>query len=165
MNDEKAKNLGYFDENINNGKEFNFIYKKSYEKEDHIITGECILNYLLENQYTKPFIKENYMMKADNNSYFQKLNICNYKAKFREYLNNNKNKPITVENNTIKRVLDILHRKNEQKNSRKSRPPRLNINNDEIKENKLIYLNTEGNKENKNSFFEKYLLPKIKKIK
>ena len=161
MNDEKAKNLGYFDENINNGKEFNFIYKKSYEKEDHIITGECILNYLLENQYTKPFIKENYMMKADDNSYFQKLNIFNYKTKFREYLNNNKNKPITVENNTIKRVLDILHRKNEQKNTRKFRFLRLNINNDEIKGNKPMYLNTEGNKENKNSFFEKYLLPKI----
>ena len=77
MSDAKALNLGYFDENINNGKDFNFIYKKSYEKEDHIITGECILNYLLENQYTKPFIKENYMMKSNDNSYFQKLNIYN----------------------------------------------------------------------------------------
>ena len=163
MSDAKALNLGYFDENINNGKNFNFIYKKSYEKEDHIITGECILNYLLENQYTKPFIKENYMMKSNDNSYFQKLNIYNYKTKLAELLNKNKNKPVTIENSTIKRILDILHKKNKQKNNNihKFRSIRFNLKNDEIKENKPIYLNTEENKEIKKSFFEKYLLPKI----
>ena len=163
MSDAKALNLEYFDENINNGKDFNFIYKKSYEKEDHIITGECILNYLLENQYTKPFIKENYMMKSNDNSYFQKLNIYNYKTKLAELLNKNKNKPVTIENSTIKRILDILHKKNKQKNNNihKFRSIRFNLKNDEIKENKPIYLNTEENKEIKKSFFEKYLLPKI----
>ena len=161
MSDAKALNLGYFDENINNGKDFNFIYKKSYEKEDHIIMGECILNYLLENQYTKPFIKENYMMKSNDKSYFQKLNINNYQQRLGDKINKEKNKQIPLEDSIIKRILDILYKKDEKKNSLNFKLERNNVKKQLINENKPSYLNTEGNKENKNSFFEKYLLPKI----
>ena len=159
MSDEATLNLKYFDENINSGKNFNLVYKKSYEKEDHIITGECILNYLLENKYTKPFIKENYMMKSDDNSYFQKLNIKNYKTKLNNIINKNKNKPVSLENSIIKNILGILEVKHNKKNKRNCKFNNYNLK--ENNENKPAYLNTEGNKEIKNSFYEKYLLPKI----
>ena len=161
MSDEVEVNLGYLNKDINFQKDFNYNYKKSYERENDIITGECILNYLLENQYTKPFIKENYMMKSDHNSYFQKLNINNYQQRLGDKLKKEKNKQIPLEDSIIKRILDILYKKDEKKNSLNFKLERNNVKKQLINENKPSYLNTEGNKENKNSFFEKYLLPKI----
>ena len=161
MNNENVINIKYFDENINGGNNFNMIYKKTFEKEDHIIVGECALNYLLENDRTKPFIPKNYMMKSEDNSYFQKFNIHNYKAKLKELLNKNKKAKITLENTITEKILNILEKKNDNKNNRSFK---LNLNSNKRKdnnENKPIYLNTEGNKEIKNSFYEKYLLPKI----
>ena len=161
MENEKVLSLYNFQKNINEKKDFNYKYKKSYEREEHIITGECILNYLLENKYTKPFIKEEYMMKSDDNSYFQKLNIYNYKKKFDENINNNKNKPVPIENEIITRILHILQKNDDRKNNRHLKLQKYEIEKQLIKENKPIYLNTEGNKEIKKSFYEKYLLPKI----
>ena len=154
-------NLGYLNNKINFKKDFNYKYKKSYEREDDIITGECILNYLSENQYTKPFIKENYMMKSNDKPYFQKLNINNYQQRLVDKINKEKNKQIPLEDSIIKRILDILYKKDEKKNSLNFKLERNNVKKQLINENKPSYLNTEGNKENKNSFFEKYLLPKI----
>ena len=161
MTDEVDLNLGYLNNKINFKKDFNYKYKKSYEREDDIITGECILNYLSENQYTKPFIKENYMMKSRDKSYFQKLNINNYQQRLGDKINKEKNKQIPLEDSIIKRILDILYKKDEKKNSLNFKLERNNVKKQLINENKPSYLNTEGNKENKNSFFEKYLLPKI----
>ena len=161
MTDEVDLNLGYLNNKINFKKDFNYKYKKSYEREDDIITGECILNYLSENQYTKPFIKENYMMKSNDKSYFQKLNINNYQQRLGDKINKEKNKQIPLEDSIIKRILDILYKKDEKKNSLNFKLERNNVKKQLINENKPSYLNTEGNKENKNSFFEKYLLPKI----
>ena len=161
MTDEVDLNLGYLNNKINFKKDFNYKYKKSYEREDDIITGECILNYLSENQYTKPFIKENYMMKSSDKSYFQKLNINNYQQRLGDKINKEKNKQIPLEDSIIKRILDILYKKDEKKNSLNFKLERNNVKKQLINENKPSYLNTEGNKENKNSFFEKYLLPKI----
>ena len=161
MNNETKLNLKFLNENINNGKDFNHIYKKSYEKESQIVTGECILNYLLENQYTKPFIKENYMMKSDDNSYIQKLNINNYQTKLNEILNKNKNKPLTIENSIMKRILTILDEKNKKKNDPNFKYSKYNVKPKKINENKPSYLNTEENQTIKKSFYEKYLLPKI----
>ena len=161
MTDEVDLNLGYLNNKINFKKDFNYKYKKSYEREDDIITGECILNYLSENQYTKPFIKENYMMKSNDKPYFQKLNINNYQQRLGDKLKKEKNKQIPLEDSIIKRILDILYKKDEKKNSLNFKLERNNVKNQLINENKPSYLNTEGNKENKNSFFEKYLLPKI----
>ena len=161
MTDEVDLNLGYLNNKINFKKDFNYKYKKSYEREDDIITGECILNYLSENQYTKPFIKENYMMESNDKSYFQKLNINNYQQRLVDKLNKEKNKQIPLEDSIIKRILDILYKKDEKKNSLNFKLEKNNVKKQLINENKPSYLNTEGNKENKNSFFEKYLLPKI----
>ena len=161
MTDEVDLNLGYLNNKINFKKDFNYKYKKSYEREDDIITGECILNYLSENQYTKPFIKENYMMESNDKSYFQKLNINNYQQRLGDKINKEKNKQIPLEDSIIKRILDILYKKDEKKNSLNFKLERNNVKKRLINENKPSYLNTEGNKENKNSFFEKYLLPKI----
>jgi hypothetical protein len=161
MTDEVDLNLGYLNNKINFKKDFNYKYKKSYEREDDIITGECILNYLSENQYTKPFIKENYMMESNDKSYFQKLNINNYQQRLGDKINKEKNKQIPLEDSIIKRILDILYKKDEKKNSLNFKLERNNVKKQLINENKPSYLNTEGNKENKNSFFEKYLLPKI----
>ena len=161
MTDEVDLNLGYLNNKINFKKDFNYKYKKSYEREDDIITGECILNYLSENQYTKPFIKENYMMESNDKSYFQKLNINNYQQRLGDKINKEKNKQIPLEDSIIKRFLDILYKKDEKKNSLNFKLERNNVKKQLINENKPSYLNTEGNKENKNSFFEKYLLPKI----
>jgi hypothetical protein len=161
MTDEVDLNLGYLNNKINFKKDFNYKYKKSYEREDDIITGECILNYLSENQYTKPFIKENYMMESIDKSYFQKLNINNYQQRLVDKINKEKNKQIPLEDSIIKRILDILYKKDEKKNSLNFKLERNNVKKQLINENKPSYLNTEGNKENKNSFFEKYLLPKI----
>ena len=161
MTDEVDLNLGYLNNKINFKKDFNYKYKKSYEREDDIITGECILNYLSENQYTKPFIKENYMMESNDKSYFQKLNINNYQQRLVDKINKEKNKQIPLEDSIIKRILDILYKKDEKKNSLNFKLERNNVKKQLINENKPSYLNTEGNKENKNSFFEKYLLPKI----
>ena len=161
MTDEVDLNLGYLNNKINFKKDFNYKYKKSYEREDDIITGECILNYLSENQYTKPFIKENYMMKSNDKPYFQKLNINNYQQRLVDKINKEKNKQIPLEDSIIKRILDILYKKDEKKNSLNFKLERNNVKKQLINENKPSYLNTEGNKENKNSFFEKYLLPKI----
>ena len=161
MTDEVDLNLGYLNNKINFKKDFNYKYKKSYEREDDIITGECILNYLSENQYTKPFIKENYMMKSNDKPYFQKLNINNYQQRLADKINKEKNKQIPLEDSIIKRILDILYKKDEKKNSLNFKLERNNVKKQLINENKPSYLNTEGNKENKNSFFEKYLLPKI----
>ena len=161
MSDEVDLNLGYLNNKINFKKDFNYKYKKSYEREDDIITGECILNYLSENQYTKPFIKENYMMKSNDKPYFQKLNINNYQQRLGDKINKEKNKQIPLEDSIIKRILDILYKKDEKKNSLNFKLERNNVKKQLINENKPSYLNTEGNKENKNSFFEKYLLPKI----
>ena len=161
MSDEVDLNLGYLNNKINFKKDFNYKYKKSYEREDDIITGECILNYLSENQYTKPFIKENYMMESNDKSYFQKLNINNYQQRLGDKINKEKNKQIPLEDSIIKRILDILYKKDEKKNSLNFKLERNNVKKQLINENKPSYLNTEGNKENKNSFFEKYLLPKI----
>ena len=161
MTNEVELNLGHLNNIINFQKDFNHDYKKSYEREDDIITGECILNYLYENQYTKPFIKENYMMKSNDKSYFQKLNINNYQHRLREKINKEKNKQVPLEDSIIKRILDILYNKDERKNNRNFKLQRNNVKNKLINENKPCYLNTEGNKENKNSFFEKYLLPKL----
>ena len=161
MTDEVDLNLGYLNNKINFKKDFNYKYKKSYEREDDIITGECILNYLSENQYTKPFIKENYMMKSNDKPYFQKLNINNYQQRLGDKLKKEKNKQIPLEDSIIKRILDILYKKDEKKNSLNFKLERNNVKKQLINENKPSYLNTEGNKENKNSFFEKYLLPKI----
>ena len=161
MSDEVDLNLGYLNNKINFKKDFNYKYKKSYEREDDIITGECILNYLSENQYTKPFIKENYMMKSNDKPYFQKLNINNYQQRLGDKLKKEKNKQIPLEDSIIKRILDILYKKDEKKNSLNFKLERNNVKKQLINENKPSYLNTEGNKENKNSFFEKYLLPKI----
>ena len=161
MTDEVDLNLGYLNNKINFKKDFNYKYKKSYEREDDIITGECILNYLSENQYTKPFIKENYMMKSNDKPYFQKLNINNYQQRLGDKINKEKNKQIPLEDSIIKRILDILYKKDEKKNSLNFKLERNNVKKQLINENKPSYLNTEGNKENKNSFFEKYLLPKI----
>ena len=94
MSDEVEVTLGYLNKDINFQKDFNYNYKKSYEREDDIVTGECILNYLSENQYAKPFIKENYLMKSNDNSFFQKLNINNYQKRLGEKINMNKNKPV-----------------------------------------------------------------------
>ena len=165
MKDDKAINLEYFDENINSGKDFNFKYKKSYEREDHIVTGECILNYLLENNYSKPFIKENYMIKNEDNSYFQKYNIFNYKTKINELIKKNKNKPITIENSLLQKILTIIEKKNENKINNDHIIKIITNRSQKINENKPLYLNTEGNKEMNNSFYEKYFLPKIKKNK
>ena len=161
MTDEVDLNLGYLNNKINFKKDFNYKYKKSYEREDDIITGECILNYLSENQYTKSFIKENYMMKSNDKPYFQKLNINNYQQRLGDKINKEKNKQIPLEDSIIKRILDILYKKDEKKNSLNFKLERNNVKKQLINENKPSYLNTEGNKENKNSFFEKYLLPKI----
>ena len=161
MTDEVDLNLGYLNNKINFKKDFNYKYKKSYEREDDIITGECILNYLSENQYTKPFIKENYMMESNDKSYFEKLNINNYQQRLGDKINKEKNKQIPLEDSIIKRILDILYKKDEKKNSLNFKLERNNVKKQLINENKPSYLNTEGNKENKNSFFEKYLLPKI----
>ena len=161
MTDEVDLNLGCLNNKINFKKDFNYKYKKSYEREDDIITGECILNYLSENQYTKPFIKENYMMKSNDKPYFQKLNINNYQQRLGDKINKEKNKQIPLEDSIIKRILDILYKKDEKKNSLNFKLERNNVKKQLINENKPSYLNTEGNKENKNSFFEKYLLPKI----
>lgn len=161
MTDEVDLNLGYLNNKINFKKDFNYKYKKSYEREDDIITGECILNYLSENQYTKPFIKENYMMKSNDKPYFQKLNINNYQQRLGDKINKEKNKQIPLEDSIIKRILDILYKKDEKKNSLNFKLEKNNVKKQLINENKPSYLNTEGNKENKNSFFEKYLLPKI----
>ena len=165
MSDEVDLNLGYLNNKINFKKDFNYKYKKSYEREDDIITGECILNYLSENQYTKPFIKENYMMESNNKSYFQKLNINNYQQRLGDKINKEKNKQIPLEDSIIKRILDILYKKDEKKNSLNFKLERNNVKKQLINENKPSYLNTEGNKEMNNSFYEKYFLPKIKKNK
>ena len=159
MGDATALNMEYFNENINGGKEFNLIYKKSYEKQDHIVTGECILNYLLEHNFSKPFIKQDYMMKSNNNLYFEKLNIKNYKSKLNDGIMKNSKGPISIGNLIMKRILGILDTKNNKKHNASS----LKINTLKINENKPLYLNTEGNKEIKDSFYQKYLLPKINK--
>lgn len=163
MNNENELNIEFFDENINNGNNFNLIHKKTFEKENNIIENECALNYLLDNDHTKPFIPKNYMMKSEDNSYFQKFNIHNYKTKFKDLLNKNKKAQNTIENSITEKILNILEKKNDKKNYRSFR---LQLDNNKKKDNnenkyKSIYLNTEGNKEIKNSFYEKYLLPKI----
>ena len=161
MSNEKALNLEFFDENINSGRDFNFFYKKTYERENHIINGECFLNYLLENNHTKPFNPKNYMMDSIDNSYFKKFNIFNYQAKLNELLNRDKTMPLTSENLIIQKILGILKDKDERKNKRYIKLKLDDIKIKDNKENKLGYLNTEGNKEIKRQFYERYLLPKI----
>ena len=161
MNYENELNIEFFDENINNGNNFNLIYKKAFEKEKHITKSECALNYLLDNDHTKPFIQKNYMMKSEDNSYFQKFNIYNYKTKFKDMLNKNKKGQNTIENSITEKILNILEKKNDKNNNRSFKIQLDNNQKKDIKKNKPIYLNTEGNRESKNSFYEKYLLPKI----
>ena len=163
MDNEKTLNLEFFDENINSGKDFNFYYKKTYERENNITEGECILNYLYENNYSKPFNPKNYMMEAIDNSYFKKFNIFNYQTKLKELLNRDKTLPLTSENSIIQRVLAKLKEKNERKNKYHIKLKLNDIKTKDNKEDKLGVLNTEGNKDIKNLFYEKYLLPKINK--
>ena len=162
MSNEKALNMEYFNENLDGGKNFNLIYKKTYEKGDNIINGECFLNYLLENNYTKPFIRNNYMnyMINSNDKSFQKLNINNYKSILSDGITKKSKGPVVLENAIMKNLLGRLEENDKKNNSRSTiNMPRRKINN----KFKPIYLNTEGNKEIKDSFFQKYLLPKIKK--
>ena len=161
MNNEKAFNLEFFDENINNGRDFNFFYKKEYEREKHIVNGECVLNYLLDNNNSKVFNPKMYMMDSIDEPNLKKFNINNYQAKIKTILNKDKTIPLSTENSIIQRVLGILKAKDERKNKRYIKLRFNNIKIEDNKENKSGYINTEGNKEAKKSFYEKYLLPKI----
>ena len=163
MNYEKPLNLEFLDENINNGRDFNFYYKKAYEREKQITDGECILNYLLENNHSKPYNPKYYMMGSINNSNFKKFNIFNYQTKLKELLNRDKTIPLSSENSIIQRVLNKLKVKNERKNKPYIKLKLNDIKTKDNKEDKFGYLNTEGNKEVKSLFYEKYLLPKINK--
>ena len=163
MNYEKPLNLKFLDENINNGRDFNFYYKKAYDREKQITEGECILNYLLENNHSKPYNPKHYMMGSINNSYFEKFNIFNYQTKLKELLNRDKTIPLSSENSIIQRVLNKLKVKNERKNKHYIKLKLNDIKTKDNKEDKFGYLNTEGNKEVKSLFYEKYLLPKINK--
>lgn len=161
MNNEKAFNLEFFDENINNGRDFNFFYKKAYEREKHIVNEECVLNYLLDNNNSKVFNPKMYMIDSIDDPNLKKFNINNYQAKIKTILNKDKTIPLSTENSIIQRVLGILKAKDERKNKRYIKLRFNNIKIEDNKENKSGYINTEGNKEAKKSFYEKYLLPKI----
>ena len=109
MKNEAALNMKFFNENINGSKSINAEYKQTIEKEDHIITGECYLNYLFSNDYMKKFVRKNYEFKDEKKkSYFDKLNIFNYKDIFNDILNKKKKHFITSENELIKRILTII---------------------------------------------------------
>ena len=110
MKNEAALNMKFFNENINGSKSINDEYKQTIEKEDHIITGECYLNYLFSNDYMKPFIRKNYLFKDDKKkSYFDKLNIFNYKDIFNDILNKKKKNFVTSQNELIKRILTVIN--------------------------------------------------------
>ena len=119
MANEIALNMEFFNENINGSKNINAEYKQTIEKKDHIITGECYLNYLFSNDYMKPFIQKNYEFKDDNKkSYFDKLNIFNYKEIFNDILNKKKKHFVASENELIRRILNIIDSNNEANNNR-----------------------------------------------
>ena len=137
MNNEKAFNLEFFDENINNGRDFNFFYKKAYEREKHIVNGECVLNYLLDNNNSKVFNPKMYMIDSIDDPNLKKFNINNYQAKIKTILNKDKTIPLSIENSIIQRVLGILKAKDERKNKHYIK---LRFNNIKIEDNNLSYL-------------------------
>lgn len=173
MAKEAALNMEYFNENINGTKNINSEYKQTIEKEDHILLGESYLNYLFSNDYMKPFIRKNYEMKPDKKkSYFDKLNIFNYKDIFNDILNKKKKNFVTSESESIKKILNILDTNYELNNNHFNFKNRKNkINNIQTKyasylknikenqrENSII---TTYNNKKLHSSFEQYLLPKI----
>ena len=177
MANEAALNMEFFNENINGTKNINSEYKQTIEKEGHIITGECYLNYLFSNDYMKPFIKKNYLMKDDEKkSYFDKLNIFNYKGIFNDILNKKKKNFITSENEAIKRILNILdtnyesnnnhfnHKIIKHKNRYSTYLRNININHTQP-DNKNINRHETNYNNNNNKSFEEYILPKINIIK
>ena len=165
MANEAALNMQFFNENINGTKNIHTEYKQTIEKEDHIITGECYLNYLFSNDYMKPFVRKNYEIKQDKKtSYFDKLNIFNYKGIFKDILNKSKKNFVTSENESIKRILNILgtnyetslnHNKFKNKYFKQintkysSYLDNINQNKSAMNNNKL------------HSSFDQYILPKI----
>lgn len=171
MANEPALNMEFFNENINGSANINSEYKKAIEKEDHIITGECYLNYLFSNDYMKPFIRKNYEYKDDKKkSYLDKLNIFNYKEISNDILNVKKKSFATSENEPIKRILNILNTHYETKNYIDNN--RLKFKNNGIKNTKYsLYMDTSKNNsiQNKSAFnnnkhntsYEQCILPKI----
>ena len=165
MEDEIGLNLIFFDENNVGSKDINKEYKKTLEKEEYIKTGECYLNYLFSNDYMKPFIKKDYEIKTDKNkSYLEKMNIYNYKAIFNDLLNKKKKHfLVTVENESIKRILNILDNKHSSNNkSFKNRNQRYN----HLSYNKYFHnidnSNTNTNKKKDlHITYNQNLLPKI----
>lgn len=166
MANEAALNMQFFNENINGTKNINKEYKNTIAKEDHIITGECYLNYLFSNDLMKPFIRKKYMMKTDKKkSYFDKLNIFNYKGIFNDILNKKKkNYIITEENESIKRMLNILDSNYESGNRQKYKNKFKFANSKYSDYLYNIYRNKNNNQINNkriNSSFEQTILPKI----
>ena len=170
MANEAALNMQFFNENINGTKNINKEYKNTIAKEDHIILGECYLNYLFSNDYMKPFIRKNYEIKPDKKkSYFDKFNIFNYKAIFNDILNKKKkNFIITAENESIKRMLNILDSNYEASNRPKFKNKFKYINSKYSDYTDYLYNiyqnknnNSQINNKKLNSSFEQYILPKI----
>ena len=175
MANEAALNMEFFNENINGTKNINSEYRQTIEKEDHIITGECYLNYLFSNDYMKPFIKKNYLWKDEKKkSYFDKLNIFNYKGIFNDILNKKKKNIITTENEAVKRILNILDTNYESNNNNHFKHKNIRhinkystyLRNIGINHNHAHNLNINRNETNYNnnklySSFEQYILPKI----
>ena len=167
MANEAALNMQYFNENINGSKNINTEYKQTLEKEDNIRLGECYLNYLFSNDYMKPFIRKNYEIKTDKKqSYFDKLNIFNYKGIFNDVLNKKRKNIITSENESIKRILNILDSNYETSLSHnKNKNKHLNVFNTnynsyigKVNKNNLT-INNYNSKFN--SSYDQYMLPKI----
>ena len=176
MANEAALNMEFFNENINGTKNINSEYKQTIAKEDRIITGECYLNYLFSNDYMKPFIKKNYLWKDEKKkSYFDKLNIFNYKGIFNDILNKKKKNFVTSENEAVKRILKILDTNYESnknhfkhKNIRNTNKYSTYLRNVTINQTQAHNQNrNETNYNNKklHSSFEQYILPKINIIR
>ena len=179
MANEAALNMEFFNENINGTKNINSEYIRTIAKEDHIITGECYLNYLFSNDLMKPFIKKNYLWKDEKKtSYFDKLNIFNYKGIFNDVLNKKKKNFITPENEAVKRILKILDTNYESNNNHFKHKNIKNINkystylrnininqaqahNQNMNRNETNYYNNN----NLHSSFDQYILPKINIVK
>ena len=167
MANEPALNMEFFNENINGSKNINTEYKQTIEKEDHIITGECYLNYLFSNDYMKPFIRKNYLFKDDKKkSYFDKLNILNYKDIFNDILNKKKKNFITSDNELIKRILTVIDTNYESGNNRFKKKNKYYLKNINTKYSSYLNNINENNSiTNYNTklltSFDQYKLPKI----
>lgn len=169
---EPGLNMQYFNENINDSANINNEYKKTLEKEDHIVLGECYLNYLFSDELMKPFVRKKYELKDDKkNSYLEKLNIFNYKGIFNDLLNKKKRHFVTLDNELIRRFLNALNANHELNNNyiNRYKYKKNNIKNTKYSlylDNNSSYNKTVVHNKNKlQSSFDQSMLPKIMKKK